>query len=111
MPRVLMENTKKAAQLVVATLSKFNNTRGIPMKKITDYLRKEYAFNEINMKMVIRKAIDRGVAFGAIKKINGKFALGDVLHYVRNIKADTSRTRSKESERKTRRGRRRKFKC
>lgn len=110
------QRTKKTAQLVIAALGDMNQASGTSINKIIDYVSKEYAVTESDFKKLVRKALDRGIAFGAIKKVRGRYTIGDVIQHVKTMiqnqpKVTTMkrRRRSKSSKKKTRRRKRRRM--
>lgn len=96
MPRPGVGRTKKATELVLTALTNFNNISGTSIGKISEYVSNEYDMKEGPFRRLITKAIDRGLAFGAIKKIRNKYAIGDVIHYIRDIKGDMSHIRARK---------------
>lgn len=82
----LSNNTQKTAHLVISALGDLHNSHGTSIKKICDHVAKEYAVSENDFKKMVKKTLDRGIQLGAVKRVNGRYSLGELIDYVKSIK-------------------------
>ncbi|GJQ66267.1 hypothetical protein Trydic_g4317 [Trypoxylus dichotomus] len=89
------------AKLILAAISNLRDN-GASKEEITQYIENEFSVADKDVSEQINKALENGVAFGAIKKLQGRYYLGDVMEGIRE-----HRRRRRRSGRRRRRRRRR----
>lgn len=100
-----MSPTPKSLQTAKLVLAAIGDIGGSASKdEIADHIETQFAVPNKDFSKHLTKAIERGIAFGAIKKQRGRYILGDVMEGVREHRR---RRRSKSSGRSSRRRRRR----
>lgn len=63
--------TRRVARIVLSTIKKIGNSKGVTLKKIHDYIREEYP-NSPNDIVRLNNTLEKALAFGAVSKKNGK---------------------------------------
>ncbi|XP_017778624.1 PREDICTED: uncharacterized protein LOC108564179 [Nicrophorus vespilloides] len=105
------DNKNNTALLVLSAISELRDTQGSTVKAITDFIENEYDVPEKEYKRYLRGTLQKGVAFGAIKKNRGKYQLGEVLNKLKKVSGIREmkgrRRRSRSGHRRRRRSRRR----
>lgn len=64
-----LDNTRKVARVVFTTIKKIGS-RGATLKKIYNYIKKEYPHSSSNM-MRLNNTLEKALAFGAVNKKMG----------------------------------------
>ncbi|GJQ71347.1 hypothetical protein Trydic_g11080 [Trypoxylus dichotomus] len=95
----------KAAKLMLTAIEELRD-EGKPatVDTITQYIEDEFSVSNREVARYLGKALERGVQFGAIKKMNGRYYLGSVMEGIREHRR---RRRRRSSGRRRRRRRRR----
>ncbi|XP_030767843.1 uncharacterized protein LOC115891512 [Sitophilus oryzae] len=70
--------TRRVARIVLSTIKKIGNSRGVTLKKIHDYIKEEYPHNPTNI-IRLNNTLEKALAFGAVNKRSGKYVLGDII--------------------------------
>ncbi|KYB27635.1 hypothetical protein TcasGA2_TC033076 [Tribolium castaneum] len=95
----LSKDNKAAARLVLTAIRNLNIDGGASLKHISSYIREKYPQCQSN-ESTLRKVIAKAVAFGALKRVRNKYALGDILDHI--VEARRRRAKSKSKRRRRR---------
>lgn len=98
-----VRRSKKTAQLIMTALHEIGQAKGCTMDKICNFILKKYAVPEKDFKKYVNKAINRGLAFGAIKKCGGGFAIGEAVDKIRENRRPRSRSKKDKHGKRRRR--------
>lgn len=97
----------KTARLALAAIGDLRSDgKTATLDTVSEHIQNEFAVPNRNLSKYLNKAIEKGVAFGAIKKMNGKLYLGNVMEGIRE-----HRRRRRRSKGGRRRRRRKRSKC
>ncbi|KAK9687844.1 linker histone H1 and H5 family [Popillia japonica] len=91
----------KTAKLLIAAIDEIRD--GASKEDITQHLATEFAVPNKDISKYLNKAINKGIAFGAIKKLRGRYHLGDVMECVRMHRRRRRKSRSRSRRRRRRR--------
>ncbi|XP_023013066.1 uncharacterized protein [Leptinotarsa decemlineata] len=97
--------TRRVAMIVLSTIKKLGNSRGVTLKKIHDYIKEEYPNSPYNM-MRLNNTLQKALAFGAVSKRNNRYVLGNIMRGMRGLNSSKGRKYSViQARRRRRRGR------
>lgn len=63
--------TRRVARIILSTVKKIGNTKGINLKKIYEYIRDEYPNTPKDI-VKLNNNLQKALAFGVVSKKNGK---------------------------------------
>lgn len=92
----------KTARLMLAAIGDLRN--GASKDAITQHIGASVTNKDISK--YLNKAINRGIAFGAIKKLRGRYHLGDVMQGIREHRRRRRRSKGRRKGGRRRRRRR-----
>lgn len=93
-----------AAKLVLAAIGDLHDN-GASKNEIAEYIENEFAVPNKDIGQYLSRAIENGIAFGAIKRQRGRYYLGEAIDGIREHRRRRRKSGSKGRRRRRRRRR------
>lgn len=91
----------KTAKMVIAAIDELPD--GGSKDVISQHIETKFAVPNKQISKYLKKAINKGIAFGAIKKLRGRYVPGEVMEGIREHRRRGRRRRGRSRRRRRRR--------